>query len=115
MTRNDSSRTVYCTEVGRVCPECVQPVSACVCKKNKPQPKGDGIIRIRTESKGRHGKTVTVVTGLLLDESGLQEITTRLKRLCGAGGAVKEGTIEIQGEHRETIMVELKKQGYKVK
>jgi translation initiation factor 1 len=56
-----------------------------------------------------------VVTGLLLDESGLQEITTRLKRLCGAGGAVKEGTIEIQGEHRETIMVELKKQGYKVK
>ena len=70
---------------------------------------------LHRDSKGRGGKAVTLVKKLILSEEDLKELTTKLKQICGSGGTVKEGIIEIQGEHREKIAEALKKMGYKVK
>lgn len=78
-------------------------------------PRGDGIVRISLDTKGRKGKDVTLVSGIPLSEDGLEGLAKRLKQKCGAGGTVKEGIIEIQGDHRDTIATELLQQGYKVK
>ena len=83
-------------------------------KKQSVYP-NDGIVRIRRETKGRKGKTVTAVFGLPLDDKKLQQIAKTLKRCCGTGGTVKDGIIIIQGDHRETLLNEIKKQGYTVK
>ena len=76
-------------------------------------PPGDGIVRIAREKGGRGGKTVTVVRGL--DPGDLKSVASDLKRLCGSGGAVKDGTVEIQGDHREKIAGRLQAQGHHVK
>jgi len=76
---------------------------------------GDGVVRVRREKKGRRGKTVTVITGLALDAKGLQKVAKQLKRRCGAGGTVKDGAIEIQGDHRDVLVEELGKQGHTIK
>jgi translation initiation factor 1 len=119
----DDSRLVYSTDTGRICPECGRPVSACSCKKRKAvqaetqqavYPK-DGTIRIQREVKGRKGKTVTAVFGVPLENAELQRFAKMLKRRCGAGGSVEEGVILIQGDHRQTILNEIKKQGYPAK
>jgi translation initiation factor 1 len=107
--------TVYSTEVGRVCPKCGRPVDACICKSQFSRARGDGIVRIQRDSKSRKGKTVTLITGIPLNDEDLHTLASELKRLCGSGGAVKEGIIEIQGDHRETLQEILKKRGYKVK
>lgn len=78
-------------------------------------PQGDGVVRIRREVNGRGGKTVTVITGVLLDENALKQLTTKLKQQCGTGGTLKDGVIEIQGDHRDKIQAELTKQGFTVK
>jgi translation initiation factor 1 len=70
---------------------------------------------LHRDSKGRGGKTVTLVKKLILSEGDLKELATNLKQVCGSGGTVKEGVIEIQGEHREKIAEALRKIGYKVK
>lgn len=106
---------VYSTEHGRMCPDCGRPVAECVCRKEKLVPVGDGIVRVSRETKGRKGKAVTVITGVGLDEDGLQKLATELKRRCGAGGTVKGATIEIQGDHRDLLVAELTKRGYAVK
>ena len=80
-----------------------------------PNVKNDGIIRIRREVKGRKGKTVTTISGFLIDADELQNLAAQLKRRCGAGGSVKDGIIMIQGDHRDTLLSELKKQSYTVK
>jgi len=98
-----------------MCPGCGKPVAECVCCKGSVIPQGDGIVRVSRETKGRRGKTMTLVTGVLLDEQGLQKLATELKRRCGAGGTVKEGVIEIQGDHRDLVAAELTKRGYTVK
>jgi translation initiation factor 1 len=72
-------------------------------------------VRVGREVAGRGGKGVTVVSGLPLDAAQLEELATRLKRLCGAGGAVKSGRIEIQGEHRDRLVVELCRLGFEAK
>ena len=116
----DNSRLVYSTEAGRICPECSHPMAKCTCEKRKadkkppPFPK-DGVVRIRREIKGRGGKTVTSVFGLPLDDNKLQELSYKLKQRCGAGGTVKDGVIIIQGDHRDALLDEIKKQGYNVK
>ena len=69
-------------------------------------------VRVGREVAGRGGKAVSVVSGLALDEGALSELATRLKKLCGAGGAVKDGNIEIQGDHRDRLVAELLKLGY---
>jgi translation initiation factor 1 len=106
---------VYSSEFGRICPGCGKPVKECVCRKNSGAPAGDGVVRIRRESKGRGGKTVMVITGLPLDENALTTLAGELKRRCGCGGTAKDGVIEIQGDHGELLLVELAKRGYKAK
>lgn len=116
MKKNVSnSRLVYSSDSGRVCPDCSLSVDRCICRKKSSQPAGDGIVRIRRESKGRGGKTVTVINGIPVDEAGLKEIATLLKKRCGTGGSVKDGVIEIQGDQRELLLAELAARGYKVK
>jgi translation initiation factor 1 len=116
-----SSRLVYSTGAGRLCPECARPVAECRCKRSKPAqpaataPPGDGVVRVGRETKGRKGKGVTVVTGVPLAGDALEELATRLKKRCGSGGTVHEGTIEIQGDHRDTLVAELGTLGYTVK
>ncbi len=112
--RNENP-TVYSTETGRLCPKCGRPVAECVCHKKPARPAGDGIVRVRRESKGRKGKTVTLVTGVPLGEEALHELASDLKRLCGSGGAVKDGVIVVQGDHRDTLVAELKRRGFTVK
>ena len=70
------------------------------------------MVRVGREIKGRRGKGVTVVTGLPLAVADLEELATRLKKRCGSGGTVHEGVIEIQGDHRDTLVAELAKLGY---
>ena len=72
-------------------------------------------VYLHRESKGRHGSTVTVLKKLVLSEEDLKELAKKLKQLCGSGGTIKDGEIEIQGEHRERIAEALRKMGYKVK
>ncbi|TWC41265.1 translation initiation factor 1 (eIF-1/SUI1) [Pseudomonas sp. SJZ079] len=108
------SGLVYSTDSGRHCPDCSQPVDACICKQQQ-LPAGDGIARVRRESKGRGGKTVTTISGVPLAEEALKELATALKKRCGCGGALKEGVIEIQGEHVELLLEELLKRGFKAK
>jgi len=72
-------------------------------------------VYLHRESKGRGGKAVTLIKGLALSEGDLSALTKKLKQACGSGGTVKDGVIEIQGEHREKIADTLQKLGYKVK
>ena len=115
----DNSRLVYSTESGKICPSCQKPVSKCTCQKKKPRYqtniKYDGIIRIQREVKGRKGKTVTVVSGFQINADELKNLATQLKRRCGTGGSVKDGVIIIQGDHRDTLIPELKNRGFKAK
>jgi translation initiation factor 1 len=112
----DNTRLVYSTETGSICRSCQKPVGNCTCKKKKSRPqcpiKQDGMIRIQRETKGRKGKTVSTVSGFDLDDDELKRLATQLKRKCGTGGSVKDGIIIIQGDHRNTLLAELKKQGY---
>lgn len=114
-SRGANSTLVYSTDAGRLCPGCGQPVSNCICKQQKPVAKGDGIVRIARETKGRGGKSVNIIQGLALAPAELDKLCTTLKKRCGTGGTVKDGTIEIQGEHRDTLVTELTKLGYTVK
>ena len=116
----DNTRLVYSTETGKICPSCQKPVTQCTCKKKKSKPgppiiKNDGIIRIRREVKGRKGKTVTTISGFLIDADKLRNIAAQLKRRCGTGGSAKDGIIIIQCDHRKTLLSELKKQGFPAK
>nr|WP_290447224.1 MULTISPECIES: translation initiation factor Sui1 [unclassified Pseudomonas] len=105
---------VYSTDAGRHCPDCSQPVDACICKQTVI-PAGDGIARVRRESKGRGGKTVTTVSGVPLAEDALKDLAKALKQRCGTGGSLKDGVIEIQGDHVELLIAELVKKGFKAK
>ncbi len=119
----ENSRLIYSTDTGRICPKCGNPTDKCICKKGKAsktkqQPSGypdDGIVRIRRETKGRKGKTATVIFGLRLDGDDLKQFAQTLKRHCGTGGSVKDGIIVIQGDHRKTLLKEIAKKGYAVK
>ncbi|UFS71689.1 translation initiation factor Sui1 [Geomonas sp. RF6] len=117
MKKNTSSNStlVYSSELGRICPSCNKPVKSCVCSKKGAPPAGDGVVRIRRESKGRGGKTVMVITGLPLDAAALTLLAGELKRRCGCGGTAKDGVIEIQGDHGDLLLEELAKRGYKAK
>ena len=115
MTKNNNQTggLVYSTDAGRMCPNCRQPVSSCTCKQSVA-PKGDGVVRVSRETKGRGGKSVTLVKGLALDAPSLATTGKQLRTACGSGGTVKDGVIEIQGDHCVLVMDVLKKQGYNV-
>ena len=78
-------------------------------------PAGPARVRVGRETSGRAGKGVSVVSGLPLPAADLEALATRLKKLCGAGGAVKDGVIEIQGDHRDRLVQELVRLGYEAK
>ena len=105
---------VYSSEGGRMCPGCANPVDSCTCGRGTG-PAGDGVVRVSRETKGRRGKAVTVITGVPLDVFELDDLAKRLKNLCGAGGTVKDGRIEIQGDHRDRVLPELESRGWTVK
>ena len=110
-----SGRLVYSSDQGQMCPECRQPVDDCRCPKSPQAPTGDGPVRVSRETKGRKGKGVTLVTGAPLGAADLAILGKELKRKCGSGGTVKDGVIEIQGEHRDLVVAELEKKGWTVK
>jgi translation initiation factor 1 len=78
-------------------------------------PRGDGIVRVRRETQGRGGKTVTTISGTGLASDALAELASDLKRRCGTGGSVKDWVIEIQGDHRTALVAELERRGFTVK
>ena len=106
---------VYSTESGRMCPACRQPVAQCACQAKKAAPANDGMVRVARETKGRGGKAVTLVRGLALDEAALNSLGKQLRTACGCGGTVKDGVIEVQGDHCERVIELLKAQGHSVK
>ena len=110
-----NSRLVYSTEQGRTCPVCKKNINRCTCSKKSPQRAGDGIARVGRSTKGRKGKGVTVVTGIPENDGQLKQIAKTLKQKCGSGGTVKAGSIEIQGDHRDFLVAELKGMGYTVR
>lgn len=114
--RSTAGGLVYSTDLGRMCPVCRNPMARCGCKRNPaPAPAGDGIVRVSRESKGRGGKTVTVVRGLALDAAALVQMAQKLKAACGSGGTVKDGVVEVQGDHCEKVIALLQGQGHTVK
>ncbi len=109
------SGIVYSTEHGKMCPGCGKPVARCVCRKKTSPPRTDGVVRVGRETKGRGGKGVTVVAGVPLARDGLRALAKELKRKCGTGGTVKDDRIEIQGDHRDVLIEELRRRGHTVK
>lgn len=117
-----TQRLIDLLNIGGICPRCDKPHAQCTCSKDAPtpgksasRPQGDGVVRVGRETKGRRGKGVTTISGLPLNQDELLEFATKLKNRCGTGGTVKENCIEIQGDHRETVVAELERLGYKVK
>ena len=113
---------VYSTDGGKVdfCPKCGARRESCTCRAKTTSRKpaalpNDGIVRLLRDRKGRGGKIVTVITGVRGAPAHIEELATALKRQCGTGGAVKDGQIEIQGDHRDRLAVILAELGYKVK
>lgn len=105
---------VYSTETGRMCPECRNALAACTCKA-KAAPLGDGQVRVMLQTKGRGGKAVTLVKGLALDADALNALGKQLRSACGSGGTVKDGVLEVQGDHCGRIITELESRGFKPK
>jgi translation initiation factor 1 len=114
-----ADRLVYSTDSGRVstCPKCGQSYKNCRCDQGTGATSGksDGIVRVMRDRKQRGGKTVTVVTGVPMDAGQLAGLAQQLKKLCGSGGTVKDGNIEIQGDHCDKVQEKLISLGYKVK
>ena len=106
---------VYSTDAGRMCPVCRKALAQCLCRQTRPFPPSDGIVRVSRETKGRGGKSVTVVKGVPLAEPALVQLGKQLKAACGSGGTVKDGVIEVQGDHLASLIELLKKQGFTVK
>ena len=110
-----ASRIVYSTGVGSLCPNCRRAVRDCVCPKGAPGAAKPGTVRVGREVKGRAGKGVTTVTGLPLSLTEIDALAARLKKRCGSGGTVRDGVIEVQGDHRDVIVAELVQQGWSAK
>ncbi len=107
---------VYSTDGGRMCPGCRQAVAQCVCRQAaQAVPAGDGIVRVQRETKGRGGKAVTVVRGVPLAADELAALGKQIKAACGSGGTVKDGVVEVQGDHVERVMALMKERGYTVR
>lgn len=114
MRKSANGGLVYSTEKGRMCPACRKALAECVCGKSVA-PAGAGAVRVSRESKGRGGKTVTVVRGLALDAEALAVLGKQLRAACGSGGTVKDGVLEVQGDHCDRVIERLRKDGYTVK
>ncbi len=116
MTSRGNARTVYSTGAGRICPRCGWPEGNCQCSKKADDPIPSRIVaKLRMEKKGRGGKTVTVIDGLPRNAAFLKELSRELKRVCGTGGTVIDGGIELHGDLRERVRDVLAQKGFAVK
>ena len=127
MTGERGDRIVYSSEVGRICPACGRKISVCECRGKGARARiaeraeaeavkaGDGVVRVGRSTKGRGGKVVTTVVGVPGGEEEKKKLAAELKRSCGTGGSLKEGVIEIQGDHRDALVRELESRGFTVK
>jgi len=113
---------VWSSAGGRMCPKCSRASDQCVCRgragattDRSPGTASSAVVKVGRETKGRRGKGVTVVTGLPGSPAELTKLAKELKRRCGCGGKAKDGVIEIQGEHRDTLVAELTRRGFAVK
>lgn len=99
-----------------MCPACRRPVAQCACREAAPSAGSpDGIVRVQRETKGRGGKAVTLVRGVAGDAAALLRLGQELRSACGSGGTVKDGVIEVQGDHVEKVVAWLQQRGHKVK
>ena len=112
-----NKRLVYSTESGKLCPDCAKAINACICKtlKDKLTPETDGIVRLHKITSGKKGAGITLITGLGLAKNDLNALAKKLKKTCGSGGTVSGHDIEIQGDKRQVLQIQLEKLGYKVK
>lgn len=119
--KDRASDIVYTTDVGERCRNCQRPVRECICRRGTPgkpslgKTSSDGVVRVSRETQGRKGKGVTVIAGLGLPPDELAALATELKKLCGSGGSVENGRIEIQGDHRDRLVEELIRRGWPAK
>lgn len=114
MKSSSTGGLVYSTESGRMCLDCRHPIVHCTCKQ-KAVVTGDGVVRVSRQTKGRGGKSVTLVKGLALDATALALLGKQLRTACGSGGTVKDGVIEVQGDHCDLVMETLSKLGHQPK
>lgn len=127
MTSGRGDRLVYSSEAGRICPACGRKVSVCDCRGKGARARiaareeeeaartSDGVVRVGRSTKGRGGKVVTTIVGVPGGDEARKQLAAELKRACGTGGSVKDGVIEIQGEHVDGLVRELSTRGFKVK
>ena len=117
MADRDGARIVYSTDAGKVCPKCGWPIRECRCsRKDSDEPvRARVVAKLRIEKAGRGGKIVSVVYGLPHNAAFLKELCQDLKRTCGTGGAVVDGTVQLQGDLRERIRSALLEKGIVVK
>jgi translation initiation factor 1 len=108
MTKNES-RTVWTSEQGDLRKQQVASHDV------QSLPPSQQTVYLHRDSKGRGGKTVTVIKKLVLSENEMKDLSKKLKQVCGSGGTIKDDTIEIQGEHRQKVAQALLEMGYKVK
>jgi translation initiation factor 1 len=114
--KKSNSTLVYSCSSGHICPNCGKPLARCSCRQPGATPlKGDGVVRVGRETKGRKGKGVTVISGVPLPAEDLKLLARELKQKCGSGGTVKDGVIEVQGDHRDSLIELLKSRGWAVK
>jgi translation initiation factor 1 len=111
-----ATHLIYSTDKGSICPDCSKPVKECICReiKRNALPETIGKVRIRHEMMGRRNKGITIIYGLPLSQEQLEKLAKKLKSTFGTGGAVKDHTIELQGDQRERVVVELRRLGYSV-
>lgn len=114
-SKKATSGLVYSTDKGKMCPGCGHPAKQCCCSKKNSAPAGDGIVRVSRQTKGRKGSGVSKITGLPLAGAELKQLAKKLKQQCGTGGTIKDGAIEIQGDHRDVLVAALIKAGYQAK
>ena len=106
---------VYSSERGKMCPNCNMPIDECICKSIVPSFDPNQTVSVKRETKKRRGKSVITITSLPLPEDELKLLAKKLKTKLATGGSLKSNTIEIQGEHLDTIIAFLKKEGFNVK
>ena len=114
----NSAGVVWSSDKGRVCPNCGNAKDKCSCSQSKSKSNiadTEGVVRIFRDKKARKGKQVTVITDIPLNDKELKKYAKFLKQKCGAGGTIKDNSIEIQGDFRDKIFEILQKEGWTVK
>lgn len=108
MSKNES-KTVWSSDKGDLRKQLAVPQNI------RSLPPQQQTLYLHRDSKGRGGKTVTLIKKMVLSEEDMKDLARKLKQICGSGGTIREGVIEIQGEHRDKIAEALTQMGYKVK